>query len=605
MSQVQPYRGAVYHNFGIHRPFWYDTHTLGHIEFFTRNRPICPAATLVLALRKPLHMSLNRSHSSSHTSGSGQWPARHTQNRSPRSPLRWTLAGLGLVLGPFLLPLTAHAQSSTPLDQTALPAPTFWYILAAALAMLVPAGLILVSIGGLDQRQAWHTALGGVAAMGLAVISYWMLGFALQFGGIGLVYPQPELRALVWEWSPLSVEWGIGWGMAGLSGWFLSGSAITATVYALFLAHLPWVIMATALPVMALRGRAPALVTFIIAVLIGGVIYPLAGNWVQGGGWLSALGRNLNLGHGFVDFGGAGTVFLVAGSFAMVALATWNRSTARREPTDPTLPAAQLPLLAVVGAILTLAGAMGWLWTNPLQVEALRNVALLRGSVNILLSAAAGVLVPLVYTWFVGNESHPLLSARGLVAGFVTGLAVGPFVQPGPAFLLGFLAGGTVPFVTYFVDQRLHAADATGILSTTVVPALLGLLGVGVLADGAAGRGWQMTGMETFLGVTGQGVSGLLVGSGFQPNFPGQFQAQLIGIVTLMLWGLLTGLIICVPLSLLAHNLERSHSGGVPRRPANNPVENNTVVVAPPQGGQPTVPRHPLSPPDRERSLKG
>ena len=58
---------------------------------------------------------------------------------------------------------------------------------------------------------------------------------------------------------------------------------------------------------MALRGRAPATVTLILALVLGGIVYPLAGNWVQGGGWLNALGRNLELGHGFVDFGGAGT----------------------------------------------------------------------------------------------------------------------------------------------------------------------------------------------------------------------------------------------------------------------------------------------------------
>jgi Amt family ammonium transporter len=461
-----------------------------------------------------------------------------------------------------MIPATVFAQAeSTPLSGSA--APIFWYVLAAALALFVPAGLVLIGVSGLPGRQAWDTALGALGAIGVVAAVYWFMGFALQFGGIGLVYPQAELRALVWEWSPLPADWGMGWGMAGLSGWMLSGANVTALTYGLFLSHLPWVMTSTALVVMSLRGRAPALVTLLIAVLVGGIVYPLAGNWVQGGGWLNALGRNLNLGHGFVDFGGAGTVFLVAAGFAMAALIVWRQAPPipRHEP-----PTVQLPLLAVVGALVVLAGGAGWLWSNPLQVSVLSDVALLRGSLNVVLSAGGGSLIPLVYTWFVRGESHPTLSARGLVAGLIAGLALGPFVQPGAAFLTGVLAGLTVPFVTYTVDSRLGLNDATGILSAAGLPAVIGLLMVGLLADGVAGVGWQMTGLEGHMGVTGQGVSGLLVARGFAPDFPAQFQAQLIGTVALGLWGLLTGLAVCVPLGLLTHNLERSANRRAQRR---------------------------------------
>jgi Amt family ammonium transporter len=67
-----------------------------------------------------------------------------------------------------------------------------------------------------------------------------------------------------------------------------------------------------------------------------------------------------------------------------------------------------------------------------------------------------------------------------------------------------------------------------------------------------------MTGLEAHLGVAGQGVSGLLVAQGFQPDFPGQFQAQLIGVAVLILWGVLTGLLISAPLGLLFWGLQHS-----------------------------------------------
>ena len=120
-------------------------------------------------------------------------------------------------------------------------------------------------------------------------------------------------------------------------------------------------------------------------------------------------------------------------------------------------------------------------------------------------------------------------------------------------------AGGSVPFVTYLTNAILHLDDQTGIISICGTPALIGLILTGLFADGVAGQGWQMTGLDNYRGVAGQGVSGLFVTSGFQPDFPGQLQAQLIGVLALGLWGFIAGLVVSLPLGLLAHGLQRSN----------------------------------------------
>lgn len=469
-----------------------------------------------------------------------------------------------ILLTGVLWPIHIFAQDPGPTEKLitsgSLAVPTFWYVLAAAIALLVPAGFVLIGVAGLEPQRAWDAALGGMGALGLAAFGYWAIGFALQFGGVGLVYTLPELKHLVWEWSPLANDWGVGWGVAGLSGWFLSGPDVTGLAYALFLAHLPWVITAAVLPVMALRGRAPTTATLLLSLLIGGVLYPLSGNWVQGGGWLGALGRNLSLGHGLVDFGGAGTVHLAAAGFVLAALVVWAPRRPRYSLTAAELPPVYLPLLTVVGSLLVLAGSLGWIWANPLQVSLLSDLALMRGSVNIILCAGGGLLVPLVYTWFVTSRGDAMMSTRGLVAGVVAGLAAGPFIQPGIAFTIGLLAGATVPFVTFVLDHVLRLDDATGVITASGVPAMLGLFLVGLFADGVAGSGWQVTGADQYLGVAGQGVSGLFVASGFQVDFPGQLQAQMAGILTLGLWGFLTGILFCAPLGLFFHGLQRSEN---------------------------------------------
>ncbi|HXF60104.1 MAG TPA: hypothetical protein VNK95_00725, partial [Caldilineaceae bacterium] len=277
-----------------------------------------------------------------------------------------------------------------------------------------------------------------------------------------------------------------------------------------------------------------------------------------GGGWLGALGNNLLLGHGFVDFGGAGTVHLVAAGFALAALVVWVPRRQRRSLQSQSLITGRLPLLAVVGSLFVLGGSIGWLWSNPLQMSTLDEMALMRGSVNCILFAAGGMLVPLAYTWFVTGRSEPLMSTRGLAAGVVAGLAVGPFVSPGIAFFIGLLAGATVPFATYLVDGLLHLDDATGAVTVSGLPAMVGLLLLGLFADGSTGQGWQMTGVDSYLGVSGQGVSGLFTARGYQMDFPGQMQAQIIGVVALGLWGFLAGMALSIPLGLLLHGLLRS-----------------------------------------------
>ncbi len=446
------------------------------------------------------------------------------------------------------------------------------YLIALALASLLPAGALLVHAAGDSHAQARRAAAHGLVAMGLGAVAYWAVGFALQFGGVGLVYTRPELLGLVWEWSALPAEWGTGWGMAGLSGWFLQGPGMTATVYALFLAHLPWAMTAALIPALALHRRTPVPVAWSVALLSAGVIYPVAGNWVQGGGWLAALGRNLGLGHGFVDFAGGGTVFLVGGLVALAGLLAWSGAVSTRRFDEPEPPPIYLPLMAIAGGLLFLVGALGWSWSNPLYLDLLGEAPTLRAGVNVVLAGLSGTVLSGLYGWFVRGESPVAFTVQGVAAGTVAALAMGPFVPPVVAVALGLVAGGAVPLVTYLLQRLGHLYDPTGVVPTTVLPAGLGLLAVGLFADGLYGAGWNQVGVDRYLGVPGQGVSGIWVASTFEPDLLGQFQAQLIGLVSLGIWGFAAGSLVLVPLGLLQRSMEATPELEPPL-PADAPAE--------------------------------
>lgn len=423
--------------------------------------------------------------------------------------------------------------------------------LSFGLAFLVPLGYVLIAAGGLSEARARQAALSLLAALGLAALGYMATGFALQFGGIGLVYERPGYEALIWEWSALGPMWGTGWGMAGLAGWGLAGAGATAAAYALALANLPWVTTAAALPLISLRGRIPAWASGLIGLTMGAVIYPVAGNWLWGGGWLANLGRNLNLGHGLVDAGGAGLVHLLAASAALAGTLVFTDRLPRPARSDEPvpLPPVHLPLLAVLGAGLLLAGNLAWTIANPLLDVRSLNIPLL--ALNGILAAAAGGLLPLIYTWFVAGNPDPLMAARGFAAGTVAVAAAAPFISPWAALAIGLAVGLLVPLAIFTVERLLRWDDPTAALSVHGLAGALGLLAVGLCADGRYGQGWNAVGADSYLGTVGQGVTGLLAAALFKPDWPGQMQAQMIGVAALALFGFFAAWLVVAPLAVL------------------------------------------------------
>jgi hypothetical protein len=67
-------------------------------------------------------------------------------------------------------------------------------------------------------------------------------------------------------------------------------------------------------------------------------------------------------------------------------------------------------------------------------------------------------------------------------------------------------------------------------------------------------------------------------------DFPGQLQAQVIGILTLSLWGFVVGMLVCAPLGVLLHSLLRSTAAPQPGR---LDFDGGLATGAPARGPQP------------------
>jgi Amt family ammonium transporter len=320
----------------------------------------------------------------------------------------------------------------------------------------------------------------------------------------------------------------------------------------------------------------------LIGLLTGAFIYPLPGNWLWGGGWLSNLGANLGLGHGLVDFGGVSVVFLAGAVVALVSLVMFRsnsvqnaenqapeelvvttgtnyRLTVYDEPagsieaevlsTTP-MPSAYLPILSLLGAGLML---LGWLGLSAgLHVPTAVNFSPAQAGLSGLLAALATSLTAAGYSWFTTRELNPLMTSRGIAAGLIVTMAGAPFMPPWVALVAGLLMGLLLPALIYLFNQGLRLGDNLGTLATYGIPALVSLLLVSFFADGRAGQGWNGLGLTDYNGVAGQGVSGLVVATGFASDWPGQLQAQLLGMGAIVVWTLVIGFLLFQTLSVAA-----------------------------------------------------
>jgi ammonium transporter, Amt family len=460
--------------------------------------------------------------------------------------------------------------------------------LLSALAYLVPAGYALIAAAGLPSERTRQAAVTVFAALGLAVVGYAVTGFALQFGGIGLTHDLPGYEGLIWEWSALGPTWGPGWGMAGLAGWGLTGPAETPAARSLALANLPWVVTAAAIPLAALRGRAPAWASALLGLLTGAVIYPLAGNWVWGGGWLANLSSNLGYGHGLVDLGGAVLVHVLGAAVALAGLvAFWPRRPreAGSELQPAPLPQLYFPVLALLGPVLVLAGIVPWLSANPLLPAGAVDPT--RTLLNIVLAAFTGGTASLGYTWLVTGRPDPLMAARGFGAAVVASMALSAFTPAWASLATGAAIGLLTPVAVFVFGHFLRLEEHTATLTVHGLGGATGLLLLGLLADGKAGQGWNGVGGGAYLGMAGQGVTGLLAASPFRPDFPSQLQAQGIGLAAVALLAFFTGWIVIAPpatvLQLLRPRRTSPVSSGEPvlASPGPDPVADSLIPSTP------------------------
>ncbi|MCS6958673.1 MAG: ammonium transporter [Pseudanabaenaceae cyanobacterium SKYGB_i_bin29] len=398
-----------------------------------------------------------------------------------------------------------------------------WVLISGFLVMLMQAGFALVETGFTQAKNAAHTMLMNFLIYVIGMTGFWIAGFALMYGGTSV----PTLGGT----TPLGTAHeftinilGKSFGLFATKGWFLGGDTYDIGVYAIFLFQMVFMDTAATIPTGAMAERWSLKSFAIYGLFMSMFLYPLFGNWAWGGGWLASLGTNFGLGHGYVDFAGSGVVHAIGG---MCALAGAQRLGPRLGKYNPdgsinALPGHNIPM-GILGAFIL---AFGWFGFNAGSTLGAAGGGLLRIGVIAtvtMLASAGGALSAAIYMICRTGKPDPTMIANGLLAGLVAVTAASGFIGATAGFVIGVIAGVVVCYSVETID-RLGIDDPVGAISVHGVCGILGVLCVGIFADGTAIYGGSWNGVEG-------AVRGLLYGD------VGQFIAQLIGAIVLIIWG--------------------------------------------------------------------
>jgi Amt family ammonium transporter len=172
-------------------------------------------------------------------------------------------------------------------------------------------------------------------------------------------------------------------------------------------------------------------------------MYPVFGNWVWGGGWLSQLGVNFGLGHGHLDFAGSSVVHMQGGVIALIF--AWligprhGKYDAAGKLRRPIMPH-NIPMVMLGTFIL----AFGWFGFNPGSTLAGTDLRIAVVAVNTMIAGSTATMATTLYMWwFKTKKPDPSMMCNGMLAGLVAITAPCAFVSAGGASIIGLISASS------------------------------------------------------------------------------------------------------------------------------------------------------------------
>lgn len=343
---------------------------------------------------------------------------------------------------------------------------TIWVLVTAMLVFFMNLGFGCVEAGFQQSKNCVNILSKNFVVFACSSVAFWFLGWGLMFGD--------------------------GNAFAGLQGLLMLGGAdnspATGDAYQGVYSALNWtgvpllakfffqlVFAGTAATIVsgAVGGRIKYFSFIAFSFIIVGLIYPVSGHWIWGGGWLAKLG--------FWDFAGSTVVHSVGGWAALTGAVILGPRFGKFGPKPGQINA--IPghnmSLAMIGVLVLW---LGWFGFNPGSTMAADPRLMAHICVTTNMAAATGVLGATFMSWLLLKKPDLGMTINGCLAGLVAITAPCAFVSVGSSALIG-LIGGVIVVPAVIMFDKLHVDDPVGATAVHLVNGVFGTIAVGLFAE--------------------------------------------------------------------------------------------------------------------------
>ncbi|WP_407556664.1 ammonium transporter [Winogradskyella sp. 4-2091] len=338
-----------------------------------------------------------------------------------------------------------------------------WMMICTALVFFMHLGFAFLEIGLTRQKNTINILFKNIFIITVGLLLYYIGGFNLMYPGFA------DGSSGILDFAGFGIDLGD-----------MQNSFTTAdgslyadggyTWYTDFLFQGMFAATAATIVSGAVAERMKIGPFMIFTVIYVGLIYPIAGSWKWGGGFLDKLG--------FYDFAGSTLVHSVGGWAALVAVYLLGSRIGKFKDGKPqAIPGHNIPL-ATAGVLILWLGWFGFNGGSVLSADpALTSLVL----VTTCLAAASGGVVAATVSFLKYKNLDLTMFLNGILGGLVGITAGADVMSPESAIIIGAIAGVIIVFAVALVD-KLRLDDPVGAIAVHLACGIWGTLAVGIFS---------------------------------------------------------------------------------------------------------------------------
>ena len=330
-----------------------------------------------------------------------------------------------------------------------------WMLISTILVFLMHLGFAALEAGLTRAKNTVNILFKNTSIVAIGLLTYALCGFSLMYPG----------DFILGDWLGFA-----GFGLNPGENWDTPSYNVGYTYYTDFIFQAMFAATSATIVSGAVAERIKLSSFLLFSTLYVAIIYPIAGSWKWGGGWLDQLG--------FYDFAGSTLVHGVGGWAALVGSYLLGPRIGKytRKGAHP-IKGHNMPLTAIGVFLLW----FGWYGFNGGSVLSAKPGAVSTVFVTTTLSAAGGIIGSMALSWYLSNKPDLSMILNGSLAGLVGITAGADVIDPATSILVGLISGLLVVSSVLYLDSR-KIDDPVGAISVHLICGIWGTLAVGIFS---------------------------------------------------------------------------------------------------------------------------